>query len=116
MVTMFIAEALIDGYGTNDRLTRLVDEMEWVFAPVVNVDGFIHSWSSAASRKDSSIPSPPHHNLISRDISDRFRVITQRQLAEVPADAPSQRGSPGIVLAGVRAGLRPDSLCWLRWG
>jgi hypothetical protein len=38
MVTLFIADALIEGYGSDAELTRLADEMEWIFAPVVNVD------------------------------------------------------------------------------
>eukprot|EP01043_Picozoa_sp_COSAG02_P012194 COSAG02_NODE_468_length_21758_cov_41.206796_4_plen_340_part_00 len=51
MVTLFIAEALIEGFADNDeRIVRLVLQLEWIFAPVVNVDGFVHSWSSASTR------------------------------------------------------------------
>jgi len=50
MVTLYSAEELIDGYGTDAQLTRLADELEWVFAPVVNVDGFVHSWAEASTR------------------------------------------------------------------
>lgn len=52
MVTLFMAEALIEGFadGTDEQLARLPLQLEWIFAPVVNVDGFVHSWSSATTR------------------------------------------------------------------
>lgn len=50
MTTMYIADALVSGWGQDPELTRLATEMEWIFAPVVNVDGFMHSWASSTTR------------------------------------------------------------------
>lgn len=50
MVTLYMAETLINGYGSDPAMTRLLDQLEWIFAPVVNVDGFIHSWSDPTTR------------------------------------------------------------------
>ena len=52
MVTLYMAEALIEEFaeGKNERILQLLLQLEWIFAPVVNVDGFVHSWSSASTR------------------------------------------------------------------
>lgn len=38
-----VIEALAEGYGNNDRLTRLVDERQTWFLPVVNPDGYAYN-------------------------------------------------------------------------
>lgn len=42
-VPMATAKALIEGYGKDERLTRLVNEREIWFVPIVNPDGLIYS-------------------------------------------------------------------------
>lgn len=41
----YLIEQLVDGYGDDPRITRLLDELEWVFAPMVNPDGFDFTWT-----------------------------------------------------------------------
>lgn len=41
----YLIEQLVEGYGTDARITRLLDELEWVFAPMMNPDGFEYSWT-----------------------------------------------------------------------
>lgn len=43
-VTFFI-EQLVDGYGSDARITRLLDELEWVIVPMMNPDGFDFTWT-----------------------------------------------------------------------
>lgn len=43
--TTYLIEQLVSGYGTDPRITRLLDELEWVFAPMVNPDGFDFTWT-----------------------------------------------------------------------
>ncbi len=43
--TTFVIEQLVAGYGSDTRITRLLDEMEWVFLPMVNPDGFDFTWT-----------------------------------------------------------------------
>ena len=50
MVCMYIAESLVAAYGLVPEVTRLLDSLEFIFAPVVNVDGFVHSWEGPATR------------------------------------------------------------------
>lgn len=33
-------------YGKDERITKLVDEIEWTFVPVLNVDGYLYTWSN----------------------------------------------------------------------
>lgn len=41
----YLIEQLVEGYGTDTRITRLLDELEWVFAPMMNPDGFDYTWT-----------------------------------------------------------------------
>eukprot|EP01051_Picozoa_sp_SAG22_P017261 SAG22_NODE_2621_length_2366_cov_3.295986_1_plen_491_part_00 len=50
MVCMYMAESLVAAYGLVPEVTRLLDSLEFMFAPVVNVDGFVHSWEGPATR------------------------------------------------------------------
>lgn len=43
--TTFLIEQLVTGYGTDARITRLLDELEWVFVPMMNPDGFDFTWT-----------------------------------------------------------------------
>ncbi|XP_078738971.1 carboxypeptidase B-like [Lampetra fluviatilis] len=40
----FVKE-LVEGYGSSETLTRLVDEMDVFVVPVINVDGYAFTWS-----------------------------------------------------------------------
>ncbi len=41
LVSMDFAELLAENYGTNDRITSIVDEREIFIMPVLNVDGYV---------------------------------------------------------------------------
>lgn len=43
--TTYMIEQLVSGYGSDPRATRLLDELEWVFLPMVNPDGFEFTWT-----------------------------------------------------------------------
>lgn len=43
--TTFMIEQLVSGYGSDARITMLLDELEWVFLPMVNPDGFDFTWT-----------------------------------------------------------------------
>ncbi|MFK7883775.1 MAG: M14 family zinc carboxypeptidase [Phycisphaerales bacterium] len=45
MANMFVAETLIADYDTDPYIRDLVDRVEWVFVPVLNPDGYEHSWT-----------------------------------------------------------------------
>lgn len=40
--TTYAFEQFVRGYGVDDRVTALLDTVEFVFIPMVNVDGFVH--------------------------------------------------------------------------
>lgn len=46
MVTMYIADALVTRYETDPDIHRLVDRVEFYFVPVLNVDGYVYSWTT----------------------------------------------------------------------
>ncbi|GJJ76367.1 extracellular matrix protein 14 [Entomortierella parvispora] len=43
-VVSYIAKELILGYGTNKKITRLVDQFEFTIVPVLNADGYAYTW------------------------------------------------------------------------
>ncbi|MEO1009008.1 MAG: M14 family zinc carboxypeptidase [Planctomycetota bacterium] len=43
--TTFVLEQLVAGYGSDPQITRLLDELEVIIAPMMNPDGFEFSWS-----------------------------------------------------------------------
>ena len=46
MSTTYAFEQFVRGYGVDDRVTDLLDTVEFVFIPMVNVDGFVHDTMS----------------------------------------------------------------------
>ncbi len=54
-IAMEFAHYLVDGYGSDDEVTSLVDRERIVIVPIVNVDGFNASRGTAA---DGYIPDP----------------------------------------------------------
>jgi hypothetical protein len=45
-VCMYIADYLCANYGTDANVTSLLDEVEFIFIPVVNPDGYVHTWTN----------------------------------------------------------------------
>ncbi len=43
---MYIAERLMEDYGSNPRVTDLLNAAEVVIAPIVNPDGYVYSWTN----------------------------------------------------------------------
>ncbi|MFI4916339.1 MAG: M14 family zinc carboxypeptidase [Phycisphaerales bacterium JB060] len=41
----YLIEQLVEGYGSDTRITRLLDELEWVIVPMMNPDGFDYTWT-----------------------------------------------------------------------
>jgi hypothetical protein len=50
MVAMYVLEALVDGYGTDPRITGLVNSIEFYVIPVVNPDGYAFTWDVGGDR------------------------------------------------------------------
>lgn len=50
MTNMYIADALIRGYGVDPRITRIVDRVKVDVIPISNPDGYFYSWASPANR------------------------------------------------------------------
>ncbi len=46
MVTMYTMEELLRGYGSNQRITDLMDRVEFFFVPIANGDGYEFSWTT----------------------------------------------------------------------
>jgi len=46
MTSMCVADAFLSGYGTDDHVTALVDDLEIVVVPVLNPDGYVVSWTA----------------------------------------------------------------------
>lgn len=44
--TLYVADQLIRNYDTDPYIRRLVDRNEWFLLPVVNVDGYVFTWTT----------------------------------------------------------------------
>jgi hypothetical protein len=62
-VVTYIAKELIQGYRRNRKITRMVDQFEFVIVPVLNADGYVYSWEQdrmwRKNRQPTSIPMCP---------------------------------------------------------
>ncbi|MFH1748733.1 MAG: M14 family zinc carboxypeptidase [Planctomycetota bacterium] len=46
MVAMYIADHLVYNYDTDPAIQSLVDRVEFFFVPMVNMDGYIYTWTN----------------------------------------------------------------------
>jgi len=46
MTNMYIADALVRQYGSNPRITRILDRVRFIVVPVSNPDGYAFTWTS----------------------------------------------------------------------
>jgi len=42
----YFIDQFLTGYGTNDTFTKLIDNVDWTFVPILNVDGYDYTWSN----------------------------------------------------------------------
>jgi len=46
----WLANALVSNYNTDPFVKQMVDSIEWNIIPIVNVDGFEHTWTNSQTR------------------------------------------------------------------
>lgn len=46
MTAMFIADALLNRYGSDARVTNALDNLTFIIVPVMNPDGYLYTWSN----------------------------------------------------------------------
>ncbi|XP_022796978.1 carboxypeptidase B-like [Stylophora pistillata] len=49
-VCMYIADMLAQSYGQDQKVTELLDKMDFVIVPVINPDGYVYSWATKVTR------------------------------------------------------------------
>jgi len=47
---MYVADQLANGYGSDTRITTLLDSVEFVIIPVTNPDGYEYTWVNSSTR------------------------------------------------------------------
>ncbi len=75
MVNMWVAESLINGYGDDAYLTDLVDRVEWIFVPVLNPDGYQHTWDTYRFWRKNRRPADPVYAKIGVDLNRNFSFM-----------------------------------------
>jgi murein tripeptide amidase MpaA len=63
MVVMWVADQLVNGYGSDLRVTGLVNQLEFVIIPVLNPDGYIHSWTTDRMWRKNRRPGTPCYGV-----------------------------------------------------
>jgi len=74
MANMLVAETLITGYGNDAYITGLVDQVEWVFVPVLNPDGYEFSWTDHRfwRKNRSTVSGPTGSSRVGVDINRNY--------------------------------------------
>jgi hypothetical protein len=54
-VTLYIIDKLVSGYGSDDTITRLIDENTFFICPIVNPDGVYNSVDRGISQRQNSM-------------------------------------------------------------
>lgn len=50
MTVMYTLEALLNGYGKDSEISRLLDQVDVYAVPVVNPDGYVYTWAEDGDR------------------------------------------------------------------
>ncbi len=67
MVPMWIADKLVYNYDTDPTIHSLVDQLEFFIIPIVNVDGYVYSWTNDRMWRKNRRPPPPGYSCYGVD-------------------------------------------------
>ena len=98
MNVMYLAERLVDDYGTDPEITAVVDQMEWFIIPVLNPDGYAFSWSTNRLWRKNRAPHPQIASRRGVDLNRNYSV-----------DWGNDQGSSPEPYADLYRGLAPFS-------
>lgn len=98
MNVMYLAERLVDDYGTDPEITAVVDQMEWFIIPVLNPDGYAFSWSTNRLWRKNRAPHPQIASRRGVDLNRNYSV-----------DWGDDQGSSPEPYADLYRGLAPFS-------
>ncbi len=78
MVNLWVAETLINGHDDDPYLTDLVNRVEWIFVPILNPDGYQHTWDTyrfwRKNRRPRN-PDSPSSNIVGVDLNRNFSFM-----------------------------------------
>src|SRR6185436_17289909 len=49
MTAMYVADTMLGSYATDTRVHALLDKIEVIVIPIVNVDGYEYTWASSSN-------------------------------------------------------------------
>ena len=53
---LYMIDSLLKGYGQDDQISKVLDELDWYFVPTVNPDGYVFTWEEDRTwRKNRSV-------------------------------------------------------------
>jgi murein tripeptide amidase MpaA len=74
MVPMWIADKFIYEYDTNPTVQSLVNSVEFFIVPVVNIDGYVYTWTNDRLWRKNRRPPPPNYNCYGVDDNRNYSV------------------------------------------
>jgi hypothetical protein len=58
MTAVYVIDQLLSRYGTDARIKRAVDAVEWVIVPLINADGYVYTWNTDRYWRKNRRPPP----------------------------------------------------------
>ncbi|XP_065213969.1 carboxypeptidase D-like [Planococcus citri] len=101
---IYLAEYLCQNYGTDDRITRLVNTTRIHLMPSLNPDGFEKSTEGDCDGHGNRTRTNAHDVDINRNFPDRFRKIQEKLEPETEAVIGWLKKYPFVLSANIHGG------------
>jgi murein tripeptide amidase MpaA len=87
---VYILNALVTGYGNDTAITSLLDQTEYHIVPVVNVDGYLYTWT--VSRDQGLLSFVSFRRLLLMFLSPRCLILRLLDRSHVAQDDEAESG------------------------
>lgn len=91
MTVTFMADALLERYGTDPAVTAALDHFTFIIVPVMNPDGYIHTWTTDRLWRKNRRPNPG--GSIGVDLNRNWSVGWGVNIAGFPNGSSGNQGS-----------------------
>uniref|UniRef100_A0A8C6V9T4 Carboxypeptidase O n=1 Tax=Neogobius melanostomus TaxID=47308 RepID=A0A8C6V9T4_9GOBI len=72
----YFVKTILDKYSTDSKMQQMMKNMDFYVTPVLNVDGYTHTWLNSSTRlwRKNRTPGPPDCNCTGTDLNRNFNA------------------------------------------